>query len=456
MYEQKKQQELEMAKNIKDQFPDMIALPESGEFFVKNNGVYKKISDNSIEDWITMEFIDNNVHYTPSKGNTVRKLLKGLCHKSKTELENYDQFITLENGVYFFNKTIKQLKVNNDTKESWTVDTHFNYFPVYDIYSFTKIPVHYDPNATCPLIDKFIEEVFGKDKVEDVYNFIGYLLLPHIKYQRAMILLGSGSNGKSTFLDLLIEFLGVDNTVQVPLQELNNEFSIINLRHKMANIVADLSAREIRETGYAKRVVTDEYLSGSIKYIQGKFNFKNQCKMLYSCNVLPPTKDKSDAFFRRWCLFICSATFKGDNIDFNIKEKLTSKEELSGLFNRAIEGIERLKANNGFPDTTKEVASIWKLESNPVSDFIIEETFKKKGALIKSTELYSAINKYNTERGREALDGRQLGYWIRQLGYYGSQRRDLEAIEGENAKWYTYYEGLALNSKKEKDQRRLM
>jgi putative DNA primase/helicase len=442
----KKQIEEEIVSKILEQVR-IITVGDTGGIYRLLNGVYKELSQNQIDYIITSEFQEQNIEYTRTKKNITLDLLKSTTHVPTWVIEqSTENIINCLNGFYYLNEKVDLFTVD-ENGEGITVKKNFTTHRSPSVFSFTQIPVNYDPKAQCPNIDRFLAEVFGKDKVESVYDFIGYLLLPHVKYQRAMILVGSGKNGKTTFLDLVIRFLGVDNIAQIALQDLSYKFSMYNLKNKMANIVSDIPSKSLIDTGNAKMIVTDATLSGQIKNIQGVFNFNNRCKMLYSCNKLPRNKDDTSAFYRRWCMYICNAIFD-ENKDVEIVKKITTNEELSGLLNRALEGIERLKKNNGFPNTEEEVKDIWTMETNPIAEFIIKHCRKKKGSEIRSKDLFYAINSYRSKQGETILDYRKIGYWLRQYGINGIQRPDYEVLRSDGSpKWYVYYQDIELLNK---------
>ncbi len=438
--DKKKQEQLELqiAKEIIGELP-YLTDGDTGFIYRKNNGVYVKLSDNQVYDSIITEFMDNDIKYTRAKRNVTFDFLKMLTYMSSTRINNSTKnTVNLQNGVYYFDKTFETLHVNNETKEKWTTQEHFKYHhDVHDYYSFNQIPVIYDKNAECPVIDQFITDVFGLENCAEIYEFIGYILLPHVRYQRAIMMVGSGKNGKTTFLDMLVHFLGIDNVCSIALQDLDGRFDLINLKNKMANIVGDLSSKALEDTGNAKRIVTDQILSGNIKNVQGIFNFENRCKMLYSVNELPRTKDKSTAFYRRWIMKICDNVFEGENKDPHIYDKLTTESEMSGLLNRALAGIERLRENNGFENTELEVKSLWELETNPIGDFILNCCNIMEGKETRSKELFEAVNQYRKEKHVPLMNGKSIGYWLRQYGIVGKQRKVEE-------KFYTFYQDIEL------------
>ena len=438
------QEELEIALAIVKN-NRLITDGDSGKVFRKIEGCYRPTMKNTLNMLIVSAFTDEELNYNRNKRNITEDLIKSISYRNSKELESQSKgIINLLNGFYYLDKTVEVFVGEEGYKQQ-----HFRYHKDGDAQvSFTQLPIKYDEKAVCPIIDDFIKDVFGEDKVELVYEFIGYILLPHVDYQKALILIGAGKNGKSTFLDMLIRFLGTDNIKQIPLQDLDKPFKMYNLKNIMANIVADLPLREIRDTGNAKRIVTDNTLSGDIKNVQGDFNFGNRCKMLYSCNTLPKSKDTTSAFYRRWLMFICSTSFEG-RVDVNMLKKITKTEELSGLFNRALEGIERLKQRGGFPDTEIEVKTLWEMESNPVASFIYSRCDKVIDAEIMSIELFTAFNEFRAEKGKYLLDGKQIGYWLRQLGIVGITKKDTNDIDDYGkAKRHVFYQGIQFREPK--------
>lgn len=447
MVKEHKQVEEELAEEILEEM-EVITDGDTGLVYRQVANVYRLITDNVLNYWITSEFQEQEIRYSRSRRNAVADFIRTITHENSEYLDATTKgTVNLLNGVYYLNTTVVRFRENEDKTALDEYESHFRPHPVKNYYSFIQLPVEYNPEALCPVIDQFVADVFGSDKVDEVYDYIGYILLPHVLYQRAMIMIGSGKNGKTTFLDMLTHFLGMDNISQIPLQLLDDKFSLINLKNKLANIVSDIPSKKLLDSGNAKRVVTDETLSGNIKNVQGSFNFINRCKMLYSCNNLPLSEDMGSAFYRRWRLFVCDAQFD-KNKDINILSKITSPSELSGLFNRALEGIERLKKNGGFPDTEQEVKEIWTMETNPVAEFIIHCCNRVKGSETKSKDIFNALNIYRSDNGKTVFDGRKIGYWLRQFGVVGIQRQDTEDVDKYgNPKWYTYYQGIQIKKK---------
>jgi putative DNA primase/helicase len=72
--------------------------------------------------------------------------------------------------------------------------------------TMSKLPITYDTTAECPRIEKFLGEVIQDPrKLKEVLKFWAYVLLKDCRYEKALMLLGGGSNGKSVLIKLFEE-----------------------------------------------------------------------------------------------------------------------------------------------------------------------------------------------------------------------------------------------------------
>ena len=106
-----------------------------------------------------------------------------------------------------------------------------------DFLSSVQLPVAFDPEAGCPEWEKFVREVFPDDAEELAWQLAAWLMLANGNLQKAILLLGEGANGKSTFLMALRLFLGRRNVSEVSLHRLESDrFAPVRLAGKLANI----------------------------------------------------------------------------------------------------------------------------------------------------------------------------------------------------------------------------
>jgi putative DNA primase/helicase len=269
---------------------------------------------------------------------------------------------------------------------------------------FNALPVRYDPNADCPKFKTFLAEVVpSPEDVKVLQEFFGYCLLRNCKFEKALMLVGSGANGKSTFLYVLTKTLGKQNVSGMPLQIItNNRFALAELYGKMANIYSDLPAIALKDTGLFKSLVTGEMTSGEHKF-KGRFDFEPYAKLLFSCNNMPPTPDDTDAFFRRWGIVPFPIQFLPNNpkTDPDLRKKLTTLEELSGTLNWALEGLERLLQQGKFSisETVEETRDRYTLLSNPERAFAERGLAIAPGKVLTKEAAYNAYIQFCGEHG---------------------------------------------------------
>ena len=245
----------------------------------------------------------------------------------------------------------------------------------------TRLPVEYDPDAPTDFCESFISDVVESGKLEAVQEYIGYCLhRGELPFNRALLLVGSGANGKSTFLSMVRELLGQQNTESKPVHQFDQQNVVADLHGKIANIDADLSEGSLSKRGVAmfKRLLGDDTVSARQVY-QEAFSFTPEAKHLYACNKVPDVSnlvtDDDQAFWRRWIIVEFPRYFTPDERDPTLERKLTSDENLSGLLNWAIEGWSRLMEQGHFTNietTADETRRLWQSWGESVDEFIVE------------------------------------------------------------------------------------
>lgn len=267
-----------------------------------------------------------------------------------------------------------------------------------EYFFLNALPVKYDPETDCPKIKKFLSEIVAPEDVPVLQEIAGYCLWRDYFIHKAVMLIGEGANGKSTFLELLRAMLGNHNVSTIPLQEFeSNRFALASLYGKLANIYADLSDTALRKTGLFKMLTGGDTISAEFKF-RDKFYFKNYAKLIFSCNKVPRTPDDTTAFFRRWIIVNFPNQFTDDNpkTDKNLIQKLTTEKELSGFFNYALEGLQGLLENGKFSysKSTEETREAYVRASDPVQAFIMDCLEYAANSFETKENVYKAFIEY--------------------------------------------------------------
>jgi len=307
-------------------------LEESGESFITiidteevlryDNGVYRPHGEAVIK--AMLEEIMEGVKVTRNAVNEVIAHVQRLTYVDRDEIDADEEIINIENGL--ININTRRFKPHTP-----------------DYYSTTQVAIRYDANAECPLFDKFLLEILPEsdDRIR-IIDLFGFCLVRDYHIQKWFMFHGQGANGKGTLLDVLKDFLGHHNVSGVELQRLDDPFLPAELYGKLANIVGDLSSKELYQTGRLKSLSSGtDIIQAQKKYAQ-PFTFVNHAKLIYAANELPQSKDKTLAFWRRVCLLEFKQTFIGKKEDRRLLKKLTSPTELSGILNHALDGVRRI------------------------------------------------------------------------------------------------------------------
>ena len=327
--------------------------------------------------------------------NKMIELYPSILQRQRSEVLSYIRIKTHINSAsirinpYVLNLKNTRLDIRNGECLPFTPDA----------IEFDRIPVVYDPSAYCADLDKMLNRVFLGDK--EVINLfgemLGAVLLKHNKYQKAFLFYGSGSNGKSTILDLIKMFLGRRNFTSIGLDQLTSDkFAPARLENKLANIGDDINDTSLRDTGTLKKL-----FSGDTVTVQHKgetsFDLDSYATHIFSGNTIPRSYDKTDGFYRRWLLVPFNAKFSTSDPDYDpmIADKITAPTALSYLLNIAIKGAKRLIHNGGFtePKCVVEALEAYKADNSTVLSWIEDKDLNDDYFLDKPRDvLYSEFS----------------------------------------------------------------
>ena len=105
--------------------------------------------------------------------------------------------------------------------------------------------------------------------------------------------------------------------------------------------------------------------------------------------------------------------------------KLTTEKELSGLLNKALDALARLKRNGDFSysRSVEDTRDKYLLASNPVVAFIEERCEFDVWAVITKKELHQAFMEFCSENKLPGISIKAFGHKIKK-GYMLSEERD--------------------------------
>ena len=242
-----------------------------------------------------------------------------------------------------------------------------------------KITAKFNRDAYDENVDKFLDSITLNDKElrNLIEEMVGYCLFRRNELGKAFVLTGSGSNGKSTFLNMLKTMLGKRNLSVLDLKKLADRFSTVMLFGKLANIGDDISDEFVTDAAEFKKVVTGETIDAEYKG-KDKFDFEPYVKLIFSANNIPRIGKGRDsgAILRRLVIIPFNARFDTGNPDFKpfIGDHLKGQESMEYLIQLGIEGLKRVLQNRKFTTSEKMQSELEEYEeiNNPVIGFFKE------------------------------------------------------------------------------------
>jgi DNA primase catalytic core len=415
-------------KSVKWDDDEDIPADEDLDFFSNAGRLQvKKLSEYvmSLARFITFEdtkniYIYKNGVYVPRGEDTIARIVQNALGDSSkkhhiAEIVNYIQLETL----------IPRSKINHDVHRINLLNGLFNldsgelepHSP--DYISIVQIPVTYDPDATCPAVDKFIREVLEEKYHDVIYEILGYCMIPDTRIEKSIMFLGKGANGKSVMLSMFGEFLGANNVSAESLHMLEKDpYSLAELYGKLANIFPDLASGALYENSTFKMLTGNEKEIRAQRKYEHPFKFKNTARLVFSANELPPVPGHDFAYFRRWILLKFPYTFEGDKADKNLLQKITTAEEMSGLFNKCIVALRGLLARceYSYDMSTDDVMKLYKINSDPIAAFADMNVTYSDNDTRKSV-MFSHYVGWCQDNNIEAVAENTFGKRFKKLGY---------------------------------------
>ena len=357
-------------------------------FYEWDSRVWNRISDNHVRNYADLLY--GKRFATAQRVSAVCNLLKSRAI-TKTVFDR-NPVLTFQNGT---------LEIETGNFRDFSQDDYCSIIMDYD----------YDPAATAPVWEHFIEDVTDNHPIRaEILQFIaGYVLMNDCRYQKIFLLVGNGGNGKSVYLEIIQKLFGDANVTHVEPTGLPREFERIRLKDSLMNIGSDInsdfSRGEIRE--WLLKIADGTSVQACYKGMT-HVDFIPRCKLIYACNAMP-TAEIINGLNRRMQFvdFPCQYVENPDPSnpkqklrDINIIAKLT--RELPGIFNWAYAGYKLLNTVGYFTDAPEQSQLMQQFEqtSNPVMVFCEDKNFH---GTISRDEIYDWYKMWCDRTGHKPL-----------------------------------------------------
>lgn len=308
------------------------------------------------------------------------------------------RFINLKNGMF-----------------DWASGTLYEHDPKY--LSTVQLNVEYDATSSCPQFESWLEEVVPEDARQLVWEVLGYMFYNGNPFSRAMLLLGTGGTGKSTFLRVLQHMLGTSNVSTISLRAISeDEFARATLFGKIANICGDIDAKFLEDSSMFKAITGGDMISAQHKF-KNPFSFTPWAVPIFSANKIWRTNDDSEGYMRRWLLL----PFPNKVDRSKAFDESLLFGESAGIFLRAMASLRELMARGNFEPSgsAESLLEEFKVESDVVRLWLrdderitVDETSKTS-----RTDIYNRYKQWCAENGYKSKGSSELYKSLRALAF---------------------------------------
>ncbi|MBZ0205924.1 MAG: DUF5906 domain-containing protein [Flavobacteriales bacterium] len=239
-----------------------------------------------------------------------------------------------------------------------------------------QLPFDFDKEATAPRFQAYLDMVQpDKDRQMILAESVAYLFIntATLKLEKVPLLYGTGANGKSVFFDVVNALLGGGaNVSSFTLQQLTDESGYFRAKiaNKLVNYASEVNGK--MDAAIFKALASGEPVSARLPYGE-PFTVTRYAKLMFNCNELPREVEQTDAFFRRFLLIPFEVTIPDAEQDGELSGKIIGNE-LSGVFNWVLDGLQRLLKQKRFTQSAAVDAALqqYRTRSDSVRSYMEE------------------------------------------------------------------------------------
>jgi putative DNA primase/helicase len=281
----------------------------------------------------------------------------------------------------------------------------------------------YDPTATCPRWDAFLEQMLPDPEVRAfMQRAIGYSLTDLTTAQCLFFLYGKGRNGKTTVINAVRRMLGdyaaatKASTLMVKQHGDDKRNDVAVLRG--ARFVSATEAEDGQQVAESlvKELTGQDPITARLMYAEF-FTFTPTFKIFLAANHKPLVRGTDLAIWRRIHLVPFTQTVPLDQVDATLPDHLAAEQ--NGILNWAIAGYRDyrdggLRPPKAVTDATEE----YRAEMDPLADFLAEACFVGPSVQGRASELYSAYQRWAQAHGiKFPWTAKRLGLQLQDRGF---------------------------------------
>lgn len=283
------------------------------------------------------------------------------------------------------------------------------------------LPFAWDPNASAPLFEKYLTDVFDDDedavaKRAALQEWSGGALTGiSTDYEKAAFLIGDPGSGKSVFA--FVKKALYRSVASISPHHLSNDYKLAALANAALNAPTELPSADMPASETWKAVTSGDYVSARNPY--GRvFGFHPRCAHLVLGNGLPHMSDDTSAAYDRALIITFNRRFRGtDDQVIGLRNQIVANE-MPGVAAWAVAGAVRLMKQQKYTHVPSAVtaADEWRHESTPILQWITERCDPSADETLVGT-LYADFKRWCEVNGNKPPSKGTFGKRLRAAGY---------------------------------------
>lgn len=318
-------------------------------------------------------------------------------------------------------------------------------------FTQNSLPFEYTPAKVCPTWDTFLQSVWPQDQesIDCLQEMFGYILSGDTRQQKFFNIIGPRRSGKGTINKVLVALLGQHNTVAPELGELCDTFGLQPWLGKLLASFTDARAPERNRSAVVSqllRIVGGDTITVNRKNKEAWNGYLPTRLVIYSNEVLQLTENSNALTGRMIVLKMTKSFFNHEDTDLSHK----LEQELSGIFNWAMEGLKRRITRGGHfvqPASGKEYLDLMAELGNPIGSFSEDALEFDPDYMVSKEEVFACYKHWALKKSMPP--GTEQAFKRRFLAATQEQLVRSEQIR-DNGERQQVYMGVKLNLKAQK------
>jgi putative DNA primase/helicase len=287
--------------------------------------------------------------------------------------------------------------------------------PMY--FNRVSVPFDYEPDAPEPVEWlNFLNLLWPDDPqaIAALQEWFGYIVSGRTDQQKILLMIGPRRSGKGTIGRILTALIGKDNTAGPTLVGLGMNFGLSTLIGKSLALVSDARLPKMGTEIIVERLLAisgEDTLDVDRKY-RDLWTGRIPARFMILSNELPAFNDASGAIASRLVILTMENSFLGKE-DKGLEGKLL--KELPGIFNWALDGLDRLAKRGYFQEPESSATAVETLAAtvSPINAFVVDRCTVGRDHSVSTDALFAAWQSWcdldgRTRPGTKVLFGRNL------------------------------------------------